>query len=101
MVNQSISITISPEIIQGSEKVLKKIGMSVSDYVNLSLKYLIFEEKIPFDAHLTDPRMPENMRIENKEQLIRLLDEGIEDDDNAYHTIDYVLDELGISKGIL
>lgn len=94
----TIHVRVKPEVKEGSEKILEKIGISMSDFVNMSLKRLIFEERIPFSTRISDNKVPECMRVENKEQMIKLIDEAFEADDGTYYTFDEILDELGIPK---
>lgn len=94
----TIHVRVKPEVKEGSEKILEKIGITMSDFVNMSLKRLIFEERIPFSTRISDSRIPENMRVENKEHMIRLIKEAIDEDDGRYYTFDEIFEELGIPK---
>ena len=39
----------------------------------------------------------ENMRVGNKEHLVKLVREAIDEDDGTYYTFDELFDELGIA----
>lgn len=67
-----IHIKVEPEIKTSSEKVLKEIGISMSDLINMTLRKLIRDKTVPFD--ITAEAAPENLRINTKEQLIRFLE---------------------------
>lgn len=47
-----------------------------------------------------EPRedMPENMRVESKEHLMRLIKQAVDEDDGTYYTFDDIYKELGLSR---
>lgn len=94
----TIHVRVKPEVKAGSEKILEKIGISMSDFVNMSLRRLMFEEQIPFSTRISDVRIPENMRVENKEHMIKLMKEAVDNDNGNYYTMDEIFDELGVPK---
>lgn len=94
----TIHVRVDADVKSGSEEILEKIGISLSDFVNMSLKRLLFEERIPFSTHVADTRMPENMRVENREQLVQLIKDAVDKDDGTRYTIDEIFDELGVAQ---
>lgn len=78
-----IHVKIDPKIKKDSEKVLKEIGISMSDLINITLRKVIREKRVDMDAVVAE-RLPENLRIETKEQLINLLSEREQKGDPKY-----------------
>ena len=69
-----IHVKIDPKVKKDSEKILKEIGISMSDLINITLRKVIREKRVDMDI-VAKERLPENLRIETKEQLIDFLNE--------------------------
>ena len=78
-----IHVKIDPKIKKDSEKVLKEIGISMSDLINITLRKVIRERRVDMNAVMTE-RLPANLRIETKEQLIDLLSKREQKDSPKY-----------------
>ena len=88
MATTDIHVRVDVEIKEETEKILKEIGITMSDLVNMTFRRTVRERGVPFEMRLD--RMPENMRIETKEQLIAYLDKTLEEDNGVRYTIDEV-----------
>ena len=51
----SINIRIDDEVKANAEKVCKEIGLSLSSAINIYLKKMGREQRIPFDLAVTEP----------------------------------------------
>lgn len=78
-----IHVKIDPKIKKDSEKVLKEIGISMSDLINITLRKVIREKRVDMDI-VARERLPENLRIETKEQLVDFLDKRERKSDQKY-----------------
>lgn len=99
MAVSTIHVRVDADVKTGSERILEKIGISLSDFVNMSLKRLLIEEQIPFSTQVGEDRVPENMRVESKEHLMRLIKKAVDEDDGTYYTMNEIREELGIPRG--
>ena len=48
-----IQVRVEPEVKREAEAMLKKLGLTISQYINLAIHQLILEERIPFDVKLS------------------------------------------------
>ena len=78
-----IHVKIDPKVKKDSEKILKEIGISMSDLINITLRKVIREKRVDMDI-VAKERLPENLRIETKEQLIDFLNEREQKRDQKY-----------------
>ncbi|MBQ1387748.1 type II toxin-antitoxin system RelB/DinJ family antitoxin [Candidatus Saccharibacteria bacterium] len=78
-----IHVKIDPKVKKDSEKILKEIGISMSDLINITLRKVIREKRVDMDI-VAKERLPENLRIETKEQLIDFLNEREQKKDQKY-----------------
>ena len=86
-----IHIKVDPKVKSGSEAILKKIGISMSDLVNMTLRRVIYEKDIPFNTSLADESFAE---IKNADGLKKYLQKLVDEDDGARYTAEEVWDEL-------
>jgi addiction module RelB/DinJ family antitoxin len=78
-----IHVKIDPKVKKDSEKILKEIGISMSDLINITLRKVIREKRVDMDI-VTKERLPENLRIETKEQLVGFLNKREQESDQKY-----------------
>ena len=78
-----IHVKIDPKVKKDSEKILKEIGISMSDLINITLRKVIREKRVDMDI-VAKERLPENLRIETKEQLLDFLSERERGSDSKY-----------------
>ena len=81
-----VHVKVDRDIKMESEAVLKKIGISLSDLVNMTLRRVVYEHRIPFDTKITHNTLPENMSIANREELINYLKKGLDNDDGTRYS---------------
>ena len=88
MATTDIHIRVDAEVKEETEKILKEIGITVSDLVNMTFRRTIMERGVPFEMRLAE--VPRNMRIETKEDLVRLINESIDNDTGVRYSVDEV-----------
>lgn len=91
-----IHVRVDSEVKSESEKILKEIGITISDLVNMALRKTVRERGIPFDARLSET--PKNMQVATKEDVIRLIDEGIERDSGIRYSLDEVRKHIAMKE---
>lgn len=89
-----IHVKVDREIKNESEEVLKQIGISFSDLINMTLRRVIYERRIPFSTKVGVEGAPEHLRINSREELEALLTKTIEEDDGTRLTVDEVWGNL-------
>lgn len=100
-----IQVRVDQDVKEQSEEILGKIGISMSDLINMTLRRVIYERRIPFDTAVengadnldlkidyNDPNLPECMRIRTEEELIEHLQKATEC--NLEHPETYTIDEM-------
>lgn len=92
MTTTDIHVRIDVEIKEQAEQVLKELGLTVSDLVNMTMRKTIKEGGIPFETRLTKSAqsLPENMNVNSKAGLEELLSQSIENDTDIRYSIDDV-----------
>ncbi len=78
-----VHVKVDKKVKNESEEVLKKIGISLSDLVNMTLRRVIYERRIPFDTKITEDELPANMRIETKKELLTYLERDFDEKDDG------------------
>ena len=74
-----VHVRVDQNVKIGAEKVLKNIGISTSDYINMALRRVMVERGIPFDTRL--PRhLPDNFCIKTEKDLDNFLDQCVEEE---------------------
>lgn len=48
----TIQARINPELKKKSEAILKRFGISSSEYINMALSQMVAEKRIPFSVHI-------------------------------------------------
>lgn len=88
-----IHIKIDPRVKNEAEKNFAKCGTTMSRFVNDVLRSFNrdFREK---SAELEKYFVPENLRIETREQLVKLLEKRIATDDGSYYTVNEAKEKI-------
>ena len=86
-----IHVKVDSSIKTGAEDVLKKIGISMSDLINMTLIRVVREKDIPFNTCVLESDFA---KMETKEDLEAYLDKLIEEDDGTRYTHDEVWAEM-------
>lgn len=86
-----IHVKVDPTIKQESEKVLNKIGISMSDLINMTLRRVIYENDIPFNTSVANSKFSS---IATQDELINFLGELVSEDNNIRFSSEKVWAEL-------
>ena len=86
-----IHVKVDSNIKTSAEDVLKKIGISMSDLINMTLIRVIREKDIPFNTCVLESDFA---KIQTKEDLEAYLDKLIEEDDGTRYTHEEVWSEI-------
>lgn len=81
-----IHVKVTPELKASSEEVLSEIGISMSDLVNMTLKKLTRDRRIPFATNIDREALPENLRVDSEAEMVAHLRRGLEMDDGRRYT---------------
>ena len=93
-----IHVKVNPEIKAETEEVLNQIGISMSDLVNMTMRRVIVERRIPFDTTVPEPEMPREKSIDSLEEWKNLMNKRIKSDDGARYTAQEVREMLRLEK---
>ena len=67
---------VSPEIKYASENVLRRIGLNLTEAMELFLRRMIVDQKIPFEVvaldNATFMRMVQDWQVQERNQILRL-----------------------------
>lgn len=85
-----IHVKVDSGVKNESEKVLKGIGISVSDLINMTLRRVIYERRIPFDTQLPDFEMPDELSVSSEEELRELIENRLTHDDGSRRSLKQV-----------
>ncbi|MDO4987337.1 MAG: type II toxin-antitoxin system RelB/DinJ family antitoxin [Candidatus Saccharibacteria bacterium] len=91
----NINVRVEPEAKEGAEKVLKSLGLSMSDAVNTFCKQIVYRQGIPFELEI--PAGPESLDATHwtKERLMAEIQKGIDSAENEpLYDADEVMDEM-------
>lgn len=77
-----IHVKVNKEVKEESEKILNLIGISMSDLINMTLRRVVYERRIPFDTRIERDEVPEDLKISTREELNMLLDRLSADDED-------------------
>ena len=99
----SIHVKVDPEIKTKSEYILNKIGISMSDLINMTLRRVIHERRLPFDttvdtddiddvinnaiATADSSTLPECLNIHTEEELITLVESRLATDEEEKNAL--------------
>lgn len=72
-----IHVKVNPEIKSASEDVLSKIGISMSDYINMALRRVVREQRIPFDTSVVAEGAPRELTANTREEFLRIIDSAL------------------------
>ncbi|MBR5408547.1 type II toxin-antitoxin system RelB/DinJ family antitoxin [Candidatus Saccharibacteria bacterium] len=92
-----IHVKVDQNIKSESENILGQIGISMSDLINMTLRRVIREKRIPFDTSIAE-KTPDCMRIISEKQLKDYLEKGAEYDAKNPNT--YTTEEIEKILGI-
>ena len=82
----NIHVKVNSDIKAETEEVLDKIGISMSDLFNMTMRRVIIERRIPFDTTVPDVEMPAEMSVDSIDEWKKLIAERIESDDGKRYT---------------
>ena len=85
-----IHVKVDPDIKTQSETVLNRIGISMSDLVNMTLRRVVYERDIPFETRVPEAALPEAMRIKSEAELVDFLNKRIAENEKSdkYYTLE-------------
>ncbi len=92
MATTDMHVRVDEDVKNETERILKELGLTISDLVNITMRRTIRERGIPFEAKLSiaGENLPENMKVDSIEDLKRLIDESIEGDTGIRYSMDEV-----------
>lgn len=93
-----IHVKVDPKVKAESEVVLKQIGISISDLVNMTLRCVIRERRIPFDTQVKTSDLPRCMNIRTEAELEEYLVDAMEY--NEQHPETYTIEEVRKRLGV-
>ncbi len=82
----NISIRTEPDTKKKAEIILKHLGLTTSEAINLFLRRVIIEKGLPFEV-----------RIPSEETIQALLDSELNQNMTTYENADEMFDKLGIA----
>lgn len=65
MEHKEITLSVDPVIEAKAEKVLNRLGMSMSTAVNMYFNQIVMTDSIPFDVKVTETPEPKKKKSEN------------------------------------
>lgn len=93
-----IHVKVDPKVKAESEIVLKQIGISISDLINMTLRCVIRERRIPFDTQVKTSDLPRCMNIRTEAELEEYLVDAMEY--NEQHPETYTIEEVRKRLGV-
>lgn len=87
MRSSQISTRIEPKIKESAEVILKRLGINMSEAINIYLNQIILQKRIPFDI-----RIPNDITIKAMEDAVK------DRDLIAYNNVDEMFEDLGIGS---
>ena len=94
-----IHVKIDPSVKKQAEQKLKDAGITMSDFINLELRRIIRSERVTTDE-VIDKTLPENLRINSEEELIKFLEKRERENNGATYTIEEVHEMLLTRLGV-
>lgn len=73
----NLNIRMKPEIKNGAELILKKLGITPSNAIDMFYRQIILNNGLPFDVRIPNSKLIDISEI-SSEELNGLLDEGFE-----------------------
>lgn len=84
----NLNIRMKPEIKNGAELILKKLGIPTSNAIDMFYRQIILNNGLPFDVRIPNSKLIDISEISN-EELNVLLDEGFENiEKGEYQNVD-------------
>lgn len=84
----NLNIRLNPEIKNGAELILKKLGITPSNAIDMFYRQIILNNGLPFDVRIPNSKLIDISEISN-EELNGLLDEGFENiEKGEYQNVD-------------
>lgn len=84
----NLNIRMKPEIKNGAELILKKLGIPPSNAIDMFYRQIILNNGLPFDVRIPNSKLIDISEISN-EELNDLLDEGFENiEKGEYQNVD-------------
>lgn len=84
----NLNIRMKPEIKNGAELILKKLGIPPSNAIDIFYRQIILNNGLPFDVRIPDAKLIDISEI-STEDLNSLLDEGFENiEKGEYQNVD-------------
>lgn len=93
-----IHVKVDPKVKAESEVVLKQIGITISDLINMTLRCVIRERRIPFDTQVKTSDLPRCMNIRTEAELEEYLADAMEY--NEQHPETYTIEEVRKRLGV-
>lgn len=90
----NLNIRMKPEIKNGAEVILKKLGITPSNAIDMFYRQIILNNGLPFDVRIPNSKLIDISEISN-EELNDLLDEGFENiKKGEYQNVDDALKSI-------
>jgi len=87
MRSAQITARTEPRVKTGAEIILRRIGLTMSDAINMLLNQIILQRGLPFEAKIP------------KETTIRAMEDAIKNKDlTTYGSVDEMFEDLGIDR---
>ena len=93
-----VHVKVDANVKTESENILKQIGISMSDLVNMTLRQVIYRRRIPFETTIPEEiALPRCMDIHTKEELHEYLQESFDNDDGTRYSQEEIEKMFGVS----
>jgi DNA-damage-inducible protein J len=76
--NETLHIRVNDAVKSSAEKTLDRLGLSISEAVNMLLHQITLVGGLPFDVKVPLPLAPESVTARSKEELYEKLGVGME-----------------------
>lgn len=87
MRSAQITARTEPKVKTGAEIILRRIGLTMSDAINMFLNQIILQRGLPFEVKIP------------KKTTIRAMEDAINDEDlTTYGSVDEMFEDLGIDR---
>ena len=85
-----IHVRVDENVKNETENILKELGLTISDLVNITMRKTIRERGIPFDTRLSTMRdsLPENMTVDSIDDIKRMVNDSVENDTGIRYSIE-------------
>lgn len=93
-----IHVKIDPLVKRKAERKLKKAGITMSEFINLSLRRVVRGDEAVMDQ-VIDEALPENLRITSEEELVKFLEKRELEDNGVRYTSEQMREILSERLG--